>query len=122
MKVRFYHIFSYWIFFISILLPKFKLSIFPLHLIAAPFGLFYLIKSYKTEPLVKLLIAGVIHAAPLVWTAWNFNKFTIGLSLGLTLLYLGLMTVLGVDIILVYKTMLNEHHNNLQSYIDERFA
>jgi hypothetical protein len=87
-----------------------------------PFGVIYLLKAIKGEPLFKLLLATLIHFAPFIWSKWNFKRETIVISAGLLVIYLLTMKLIGADVKEIYRSMLVEHHSDLQSYIDERLG
>lgn len=122
MKIRFYHIFSNWIFIASIILAWFKLSIYPLHIIAIPFGISYLITTAHRELLAKELITVCIHFLPFLWAPRDvsFRSFTI--AVWLTITYIVFMMSIGVRIVDIYKAVYAEHHTGFGEFMRERWV
>ena len=119
MKIRAYQIFSNWIFVAAVLGPLVGISLFPLLLVALPFGAVYIARN-RSEPWWKLLYVIVTHVFPFFWTTCLLDPRTLSWNVGLFCCYLIVLNITGADMITVYSTMFREHHDSVADFIEER--
>jgi len=119
--VRWYYIFSTWIFILSALFPVVHLPTFPLNLMASV-GCFEIILNPYNENIVKNLYILFIHIAPFFWIPYDLsvNAFQVGAAVILT--YLLFIASLGENPIHVYMTLLKENHETTAEFLKDRFG
>jgi hypothetical protein len=120
-RVRFYQIFSMWIFAAAVAEPWTGISLFPLLVATAPFGL-PVNTQYGMEYLWKNLYGFGLHAVPFIWTRWVFDLTTLSCNVGLVCVYLLLMNILGADIARTYELIMTQRHKSLADFVGERFG
>ena len=119
--VRWYYIFSTWIFILSALHPLLQLPTFPLNLMASV-GCLQIILNPYNENLVKNLYILFIHIAPFFWIPYDLsvNAFQIGAAV--ILAYLLFIATMGENPIHVYGMLLKEHHDTAAEFLKDRFG
>jgi hypothetical protein len=119
-KVHWYQVFSNWIFVASVLYPFHKVSTFPLLLLAFPFGVFYLIRKWKSDSFFKLVISCIVHFVPFLFIPRDFTAHAVFLNMLLGVVYVTFMYYNGVSISEVYRKIFSESHKTMKSYFSER--
>jgi putative effector of murein hydrolase LrgA (UPF0299 family) len=107
MTVKFYHIFSIWIFLASILygLHVSPMNPFPLLIPAAIVGTLHLLYRFALDPWWKLTAIFCIHFLPFLWIRPNVSITTLYQNMGFLLLYLVTMAVTSTSILDVYWSL-----------------
>ena len=105
--VKFYQIFSIWIFLASVLygLHLSPMNPFPLLVPAAIVGAAHFIYRFTLDPWWKLAVIFLIHFLPLLWVPPDFSLTTLYQNMGFLLVYLVIMTVSGTSILDVYWSL-----------------
>lgn len=117
--VRFYQIFSVWIFLAAAVEPWTGISLFPLLVLTIPFGL-PVKNRYGMEYIWKNLYGFAIHAIPFIWTRWVFDLTTLSWNVGFGCLYLLIMNILGADVARTYELIMTQRHRSLSDFVGER--
>ena len=105
--VKWYHIFSVWIFLASILygLHLSPMNPFPLLVPAAIVGTAHLLYRFTLDPWWKLAAIFTIHFVPFLWIRPTFSVTTLYQNMGFLLLYLVTMAVTNTHILDVYWSL-----------------
>jgi len=122
MLVRWWMLFSNWIFVAAILyaIGVHKVSTFPASLVALPFGIFFIIRKYRVYPLWKLSAAAALHIIPFLLVPWVITKENVAWSIGLFFLYMFFMTAISVYPLNIYKETYYEVHESGIDWLKER--
>jgi hypothetical protein len=116
MEVRFFHLFSTWIFVASALYPLHGISTFPLNLLAL-IGLY----GMKNESTGKNIYNLILHLAPFLWIPYSFSEETMLFSVLLLLVYLLIMIVLKRNCYEIYDSLLKEEHPTFKEFLETRY-
>lgn len=124
MRIRWYMLFSNWIFVGSLLylVGLHSISTFPANLIALPFGLYFVWQKREVDPLWKLFYAAFIHLAPFIWVPWVVNMENLTWAIFAFMLYLMYLFVNRLSMDDIYTSTLNEVHTSFLSYLTERIG
>ena len=119
--IRWYYIFSTWIFILSATYPLHKISTYPLNAIALP-GCFEIILNPHKEHWFKNLYILAIHTLPFLWIPYSVSKRTLQFALVSVVIYLIFISILGENVIHIYSELLNENHITLKLFLADRFG
>ena len=110
MVVKWYMIFSIWIFLASIFygLRLSPMNPFPLLVPALIVGTIHLLYRFALDPWWKLAAIFLIHFLPFLWIRPTFSVITLYQNMGFLLLYLVIMKVSGTSIMGVYQSLFTE--------------
>jgi len=105
--VKFYQIFSVWIFLASVLygLHLSPMNPFPLLVPAAIVGTAHFIHRFTLDPWWKLAVIFLIHFLPFLWIPQDLSLNTLYQNMGFLLVYVIVMTVSSTSIVNVYQTL-----------------
>lgn len=117
MEVRFFHLFSTWIFVASALYPLHGISTFPLNLLA----LVGLYEMRKTESTGKNIYNLILHLAPFLWIPYSFSEETMLFCVLLLLAYLLIMIFLKRNCYEIYDSLLKERHSDFKEFLAARY-
>jgi len=90
-------------------------------LAAFPFGVFYLLRKWKSDLFFKLIISCIIHFVPFLFIPYSFTTPVLFFNIFLTVIYVVFMYYNRVKIHDVYNKLFSESHISIKSYIYERF-
>ena len=119
--IRWHHLFSSWIFLLSVAYPIHQISTFPLNIIAIP-GTFVTIINPHKEHWVKSVYIVAIHILPFLWIPFILSYKTIGFAVACTILYLIYMMAIDRSPIEVYTNLMKENHKELKDFMEARFG
>ena len=122
MTVKFYHIFSIWIFLASVLygLHLSPMNPFPLLIPAAFVGTIHLLYRFALDPWWKLAAIFLIHFLPFLWIRPNVSSITLYQNVGFLLLYLLTMAITRTRILDVYWSLFTKPTGPFFQEIKER--
>jgi hypothetical protein len=105
--VKFYQIFSVWIFLASVLygLHLSPMNPFPLLVLAAIVGTVHFIYRFTLDPWWKLAVIFLIHFLPFLWIRPNMSITTLYQNMGFLLVYLLTMAITSTSILGVYWSL-----------------
>jgi len=105
--VKFYQIFSVWIFLASVLygLHLSPMNPFPLLVLAAIVGTVHFIYRFTLDPWWKLAVIFLIHFLPFLWIRPNMSVITLYQNMGFLLVYLLTMAITSTSILDVYWSL-----------------
>lgn len=120
--IRWYMLYSYWIFVLALLYAAGlqPISTFPSSLLALPFGVFFVYEKYRVDPNWKLGLAALLHLVPFALVPWILTKDVLLWNVLFLLFYVALMTMAGADVVQTYKKTYYEIHTNLKDFLAER--
>ncbi len=116
MEVRFFHLFSTWIFVASALYPLHGISTFPMNLLALV-GLY----EMKNESTGKNIYNLILHLAPFLWIPYSFSEETMLFCVLLLLAYLLIMIFLKRNCYEIYDSLLKERHPTFKEFLSARY-
>lgn len=119
--VRWYYIFSTWIFLYSAAYPLHHISTFPLNVLALVGCLEIILNPHK-ESWVKNLYILLLHLLPFLWIPYSLSLETLGYSAIFTCLYLVSMIFLNESVIHIYRVLLDEDHPIYTQFLCDRFG
>jgi putative effector of murein hydrolase LrgA (UPF0299 family) len=122
MTVKFYQIFSVWIFLASIFygLHLSPMNPFPLLMPAALVGTIHLLYRFALDPWWKLAAIFLIHFLPFLWIRPNMSIITLYQNMGFLLLYLLTMAITSTSILDVYRSLFTKPTGPFLQEIKER--
>ena len=122
MLVRWWMLFSNWIFVAAILyaVGVHKVSTFPASLVALPFGIFFIVRKYRVDPLWKLFAAAALHIIPFLLVPWLITKENVAWTIGLLLIYTFFMTATQGGPVDIYRETYYEVHGSIIDWVKER--
>lgn len=116
MEVRFFHLFSTWIFVASALYPLHGISTFPLNLLAV-IGLY----EMRYESTGKNIYNLILHLAPFLWIPYSFSEETMHFCVLLLLAYLLTTIFLNRNLYEIYDSLLKERHLTFKEFLSARY-
>ena len=121
--VKWYKIFSFWIFILSILsaLHILPYSTFPLHVVAL-IGILEMEHYFPHESYWKYVTILGLHVAPFLWVSYSFSIKTIMACLFWVLVYIAFMAINKYSIIKAYTKLLQEKHIVFSQFTMSRFG
>ena len=123
MAIRWYMLFSNWIFVASLAnLVGVKVPTFPANVVALPFGIAYVAGKTGVDPWWKVLYVGMLHFAPFAWVSWSITTGGLVWMVAGMLAYAAFMRSRGWSIVETYRTMFTETHTSLEAYLTDRFG
>jgi len=124
MLVRWWMLFSNWIFVAAILyaVGLHTVSTFPASVVALPFGLFFIVRKYGVDPLWKLGAAAALHIIPFLIVPWVITKENAAWTIGSFLLYMFLMRAINISPLDIYKETYYEVHQSITDWLKERLG
>jgi hypothetical protein len=107
MVVKWYMIFSIWIFLASVLygLRLSPMNTFPLLVLASIVGTLHFLYRFSEDPWWRLIGIVLIHAIPFLWIRPNLSSITLYQNMGFMVLYIIVMAISGTSIMGVYQTL-----------------
>jgi hypothetical protein len=117
--IRWYHLFSSWIFLLSSAYPLHRISTLPLNLLALPGTLSAILRPC---PLSKRIYNIVLHCAPFIWIPYTVSLQSLLLSFAYAFLYIKYMNYIQVNPIDVYITLFKENHTSVYEFLQDRFG
>lgn len=119
--IRWYYIFSTWIFLLSAAYPLHKISTYPLNVIALP-GCFEILLNPHKGHWVKNVYILALHILPFLWIPYSVSNISLQFAFISVVIYLIFISILGENIIHIYSELLNENHPTLKSFLGDRFG
>jgi len=119
--VRWYYIFSTWIFLLSAAYPIHHISTYPLNLIALV-GCFEILLNPHKEHWIKNVYILALHILPFLWIPYSLSVKSLEFALTSALVYLIFISILGENVFHIYNELLNENHPTLKSFLGDRFG
>lgn len=115
-------LFSNWIFVAAVLyaVGVHKVSTFPASVAALPFGIFFIVRKYRVDPLWKLSAAAALHIIPFLLVPWLVTKESIAWTIAFFAIYMFFMTAIYVSPLDIYKETYYEVHESVMDWLKER--
>ena len=119
--IRWYYIFSTWIFLLSAAYPLHKISTYPLNVIALP-GCFEVLLNRHKEHWFKNLYILALHILPFLWIPYSVSIKSLQFAVSSFAVYLIFISILDENIIHIYSKLLDENHKTLDLFLADRFG
>ena len=119
--VRWFHLFSTWIFIASVLYPIHGISTFPLNVLALV-GIVQVLRGWGNEHWVKELYIIALHLLPFLWIPYDFSLPTLKACFAFGFVYLIFLACLQTNCVTVYWNLLQEKHTKLEDFLKVRFG
>ena len=123
MIVKFYQVFSWWVFIASALygLGISPINTFPLTLLVLGPGLYQLVKRFRIDPLWKLLYIVLLHFSAFLWVPFDLSIKTLINNCLVPVAYVIFMELNEYSISEVYHAMLTEKPTTFTQFFKNRF-
>jgi hypothetical protein len=123
MIVKWYQIFSVWVFLASILygLKISPINTFSLNIVSVLPGIYQLAHRYLIDPWWKLLYVILLHGLPFLWMPIDLSIKTIMNNGIIAAGYYLFMEMTETSVLNVYKTMLHEKPTSFTTFLERRF-
>lgn len=118
--IRWYHLFSTWIFLLSAAYPIHQISTYPLNLLALVGCLQLILNPFRSNSGKNIYILA-IHLLPFLWIPYDISEKALQFALLCGFLYLLFITAIGEDLFHIYSNLLREDHPTFQRFICDRF-
>jgi len=119
--IRWYYIFSTWIFLLSAAYPLHDISTYPLNVLALPGCFEILINPHKAHWTKNLYILA-LHILPFLWIPYSFSAISIYFAAGSGVSYLVFVGFLEEDPIHIYSELFKENHPTYRAFVSDRFG
>ena len=119
--IRWYYIFSTWIFLLSTAYPLHAISTYPLNVLALP-GCFEILINPHKEHWTKNLYILALHILPFLWIPYSFSATSIYFAAGSGVCYLVFVGFLEEDPIHIYTELFKENHPTYRAFVSDRFG
>jgi hypothetical protein len=119
--VRWYHLLSSWIFYLSVAYPLHGIPTFPLNLLASV-GCFETVINPHKESVVKNIYILFIHLAPFLWIPYEISRKTLSFALIVAFIYVIFIGFIGENVGHVYSVLLNENHKTAAEFWCDRYG
>jgi len=120
-SVRWYMLFSAWIFIASVFYPYHKISTFPLNCLAL-LGFAEVIGKPWIESPVKRVFLVLIHTLPFLWIPMDFGYKTLFYNALFAISYLTFMNLMNLSVLRTYMTVMYENHKTFREYLRVRIG
>ena len=122
MRVKWYKLFSCWIFFLSIAsgLGWIPYSTFPLNIVALV-GILAIVPHFPEESYLKYLAVVLLHVLPFLWVRYDYGMNTMIFCASMTVLYVGAMMITNQPILETYIAMAYEKDVTFVEFLTNRF-
>ena len=123
MILKWFHIFSVWIFIASTLyvIGISPINTFPLNVLALIPGTYQFLYRVAIDPIWKLAYIALLHLLPFTTIPINLTKRTIMYNFLILAAYVAYMLITKNSIVDVYHTMMTEEPVSFMSFITDRF-
>ena len=118
--VRWYHLFSTWIFLLSVAYPIHKISTFPLNLLALIGCFEIIINPYKAHWIKNLYII-FLHLLAFLWIPYDLSLRVFQFAFIFGLIYLLFIAVIKESVPHIYFELWKEKHEKLEDFLRDRF-
>lgn len=119
--IRWYYIFSSWIFLLSVAYPIHAISTYPLNVLALS-GCFEILLNPHKEHWTKNIYILALHILPFLWIPYSFSTSSMYFAVGSGLSYLMFVGLLEEDPIHIYSELFKENHPTFAAFIADRFG
>lgn len=119
--IRWYYLFSTWIFLLSVAYPIHAISTYPLNVLALPGCFEILLNPHKAHWTKNIYILG-LHILPFLWIPYSFSETSIYFAFGSGLSYLVFIGFLEEDPIHIYSELFKENHPTFRAFVADRFG
>jgi len=119
--IRWYYIFSTWIFLLSAAYPFHKISTYPLNVIALV-GCFEILLNPHKEHWFKNVYILALHILPFLWIPYSVSNISLQFAFTSFIAYIIFISILGENVIHIYTKLLDEKHKTLDSFLYDRFG
>ena len=122
MPVKWYQLFSCWIFLLSIVsgLSWIPYSTFPLNVMAVV-GILAIIPHFPEESYLKYLVIIALHTLPFLWVRYEYDVNTMIFCASMAVVYFGAMMIAKQPILETYLAMAYEKDVTFGEFLRDRF-
>ena len=122
MHVKWYQLFSCWIFLLSIAsgLGWIPYSTFPLNVVAVV-GILAIVPHFPEESYLKYAVVVLLHLLPFLWVRYEYDVNTMIFCASMTTLYVGAMMIAKQPILETYLAMAYEKDVTFAEFMQDRF-
>ncbi len=123
MIVKWFHIFSVWIFIASTLylIGISPINTFPLNILALILGTYQFLYRFAIDPIWKLAYVALLHLLPFITIPVDITRYTIICNFLILATYVAYMLITKNSITDVYHTITTEEPVSFMSFITDRF-
>jgi hypothetical protein len=119
--VRWYYLFSSWIFLLSATYPFHKQSTFPMN-VGALIGCFEGILNQTTQSVGKYIYILALHLLPFLWIPYDFSSNAIQFGIVCAVAYLFFIFSMGENPVEIYTALLEEDQPTFLEFVQARFG
>jgi len=119
--IRWYYIFSTWIFLLSVAYPLHSISTYPMNVLALS-GCFEIILNPHKAHWSKNIYILALHILPFLWIPYSFSITSMYFAVGSGVTYLVFVGFLEEDPIHIYSELFKENHPTFHAFVADRFG